>query len=391
MATMERVNETGKRRRRRCKKRKASRRAGRQPAPAESPQEPESRQGLPAVHVACLYGELPTLRVLVESGLWGIDSGDSLGRRPLHMVLSPRSSPNASRCLKYLLEHEADVNCTTDGGQTPLHLAASQGLLDCTEVLVEAGADVLAKDAAGHTPLDLARIWCHRKVARYLRSCLWQKEKERETEERRQLQILYRDLLNVAKHNIYKDTLIDEKLAEWANKKGLPPLRDLAPRVQVSRFHTQCLQPDRIRFGPGPVRGPFGPHAASPPSPWAIFIAPPPQDRPTEPDLRGSVRLWRDGRLYCASEWDQEPRPTPPLPLDLVQRVLFPRAFPPRLATPGPPEPWPDPPQARTSSPWTEVAAHLTEEPEPGQVHHDHQAPPTSSPAHIKSHHVDEF
>lgn len=49
---------------------------------------------------------------------------------------------------------------------TPLHLAASEGLLDCAEILVQAGADVLAQDSAGHTPLDLARIWCHRKVAR---------------------------------------------------------------------------------------------------------------------------------------------------------------------------------------------------------------------------------
>lgn len=55
---------------------------------------------------------------------------------------------------------------TTDLGQTPLHLAASEGFLDCAEILVKAGADVLAKDSLGQTPLDLACIWCHRKVAR---------------------------------------------------------------------------------------------------------------------------------------------------------------------------------------------------------------------------------
>lgn len=49
---------------------------------------------------------------------------------------------------------------------SPLHLAASEGLLECTEILVQAGADVLAKDNMGLTPLVLARIWCHRKVAR---------------------------------------------------------------------------------------------------------------------------------------------------------------------------------------------------------------------------------
>ena len=58
------------------------------------------------------------------------------------------------------------ISSATDSGSTPLHLAASEGLLDCTEILVQAGADVSAKDSAGHTPLDLARIWCRREVAR---------------------------------------------------------------------------------------------------------------------------------------------------------------------------------------------------------------------------------
>lgn len=58
------------------------------------------------------------------------------------------------------------VTSKTSSGTSPLHLAASEGLLECTEILVQAGADVLAKDNMGHTPLVLARIWCHRKVAR---------------------------------------------------------------------------------------------------------------------------------------------------------------------------------------------------------------------------------
>lgn len=54
----------------------------------------------------------------------------------------------------------------TNSGVTPLHLAASEGLLDCTETLVQAGAELLAQDSMGNTPLDAARIGCHRKVAR---------------------------------------------------------------------------------------------------------------------------------------------------------------------------------------------------------------------------------
>lgn len=54
----------------------------------------------------------------------------------------------------------------TDSGTTPLHLAASEGLLDCVEALVRAGADVSARDKTGNTPLDSARVGGHREVAR---------------------------------------------------------------------------------------------------------------------------------------------------------------------------------------------------------------------------------
>lgn len=54
----------------------------------------------------------------------------------------------------------------TNSGATPLHLAASEGLLDCVETLIQAGADILAQDDMGNTPLDWARMGCHREVAR---------------------------------------------------------------------------------------------------------------------------------------------------------------------------------------------------------------------------------
>uniref|UniRef100_A0A3B4ZCS6 Si:ch211-1o7.2 n=1 Tax=Stegastes partitus TaxID=144197 RepID=A0A3B4ZCS6_9TELE len=151
-------------------------------------------QGLPALHVACLYGQLDAIQLLVDSQLEWINSRDSEGRRPLHVVLTFQSSPNTSACLRYLLEHEADANRTTDSGQTPLHLAASEGLLECVEILVKAGADVLAQDSTGLTPLDFARIRHHREVARYLKSCMWQADKKKEMEERKLAQVLYRDL-----------------------------------------------------------------------------------------------------------------------------------------------------------------------------------------------------
>ncbi|XP_038587463.1 ankyrin repeat domain-containing protein 53 [Micropterus salmoides] len=346
-------------------------------------------EGLSALHMACLYGQLSTVQLLVESGLVWIHSSDHQGRQPVHMVLSSRSSPNTSSCLRYLLEHGANVNVATDSGSTPLHLAASEGLLDCTEILVQAGADVLAKDSMGHTALDLARICCRRKVARYLKSCVWQQDKKKEMQKRRLVQALYRDLVDRAKLNeLNKKTLNDMKTAEWANRKSLPLLKDFSPRVLVSRYHTQCLSSDQnTKHAKHPLKHQPGgpqedrstytkqPHASSS-RPWTIFMGLQPEKPPKEPDLRDSITVWRDSsstKPHYTTKWDSRPHPTPDLPLDVLERVLFPRAFPSRIASPRYFEPQNIEevqrrgyPQGRRTSPWTEVAMHLAEVLEPG-------------------------
>ncbi|KAM7366388.1 hypothetical protein PAMP_015831 [Pampus punctatissimus] len=345
------------------------------------------RQGLSPLHVACLYGHLATVQLVVESRSCCINSSGSQGRRPVHMVLSSRSSPNTSTCLRYLLEKGADVNVTTDAGQTPLHLAASEGLLDCTEILVQAGADVLAQDCMGHTPMDLARVWCRRKVARYLKSCMWQAEKKKEMEERKLAQALYSDLTDMTKLNeLNKKTLIDEKMAEWANKKSLPLLKDFSPRVLISQYHTQCLSSDQdssnLKHAEGMCELQAGrpredkstsiePPSASAFSPWTVYTGLQPQKPPREPDLRDCVTVWRDGinrQPQYTTKWDSTPRSAPDLPLDVLERVLFPRAFPSRIASPRHFEPQDilevqhrGCPQGRSTSPWTEVAMHLAE------------------------------
>lgn len=67
-------------------------------------------QGQSALHVACLYGQLATMKRLVESSQSSIHSCDLQGRRPVHMVMSSQSSPNTSLCLRYLLEQGANIN-----------------------------------------------------------------------------------------------------------------------------------------------------------------------------------------------------------------------------------------------------------------------------------------
>ena len=58
--------------------------------------------------------------------------------------------------VKQHLAAGTNVNTEDDGGQTPLHIAASWGHKEVAELLIAAGADVNAKDTRGETPLDRA-------------------------------------------------------------------------------------------------------------------------------------------------------------------------------------------------------------------------------------------
>ncbi|XP_028997264.1 ankyrin repeat domain-containing protein 53 [Betta splendens] len=338
--------------------------------------------GVTALHMACLYGQVAEMQLMVESGRGSVHSSDSQGRRPIHMVLSSQSSPNTTACLRYLLQNGAGVNVTTVSGLSPLHVAASEGLLECTEILVQAGADVLAVDNMGHTPLDLARIWCRREVARYLKNHGWTAEKKKEMEERKQVQALYSDLVDLAKvDNVKKRTLIDEKVAEWTNNKGFPVLKGFSPRVQLSHYHSLCRPSDQDSSGPDYPEGLFKdkPRQAPPAStsrPWTIYLGLQPDKPLKEPDLRDCVTVWRDSssrRVQYSTKWDRTPRAAPDLPLDLLKRVFFPRAFPSRIVSLQHFEAQNitavqhrGRPQGRSSSPWTEVAMHLAEVLEPG-------------------------
>jgi len=51
-----------------------------------------------------------------------------------------------------------DINCTTNNGWTPLHLASYSGSTELVQVMLGNGAEVNIKDGEGDTPLDLA-IW----------------------------------------------------------------------------------------------------------------------------------------------------------------------------------------------------------------------------------------
>ncbi|KAI1888371.1 hypothetical protein AGOR_G00184410 [Albula goreensis] len=357
------------------------------------------KQGLTVLHVAALHGHLDCLRLLLESRALGVEVDVNAccprGRRPLHMAVSSQSRPQSLACLTYLLEHGALPNVSTQEGLTPLHFAVTEGLLDCTVALVQAGADTSAHDSRGHTPIDLARIWGYRAIARFLKDGEWKKEKQRQMERQRELLTLRRTLVRTHKQlqeeaKASRQKASNQRVEEWARRKGLPPLqpvpkstlsRALSPRCRAGKEPSQQhksqvgpkdqgagLRADREAWNisPNPSKPPPGIISL----PQGVRMTARPEAAPSEPDLRGSVTLIKGSHTV---QLDGATYQMPALPWDMVQRTLFPNAYPSRISSPLQfcPTHVLDLPRLCLApcpgdSPWTEVAMHLAETLEPG-------------------------
>ncbi len=51
-------------------------------------------------------------------------------------------------------------------GTYALHIAASEGQVECLKILLELKADTTLKDNRGQTALDLAKLWGHKNCAK---------------------------------------------------------------------------------------------------------------------------------------------------------------------------------------------------------------------------------
>lgn len=186
-------------------------------------------------------------------------------------------------------------------------------------------------------------------------------------------------------------------MEEWEKKKGLPHIKDFTPKILASQYHAHCLSSSQDSSAPKHGKGlckhqprcPTGgrvatasrPPTASASRPWTIYTGLQPEKPPAVPDLRETVRVWRDSRSkrpQYSTKWDSRPQAAPDLPLDVLQRALFPRAFPARIPSPRHFEPQDvaevqrlGRAQERSTSPWTEVAMHLVEVLEPGHYWED--------------------
>ncbi|KAJ4851124.1 hypothetical protein Tsubulata_002438 [Turnera subulata] len=110
-----------------------------------------------ALHLACLYGHLPCVQLLLERGA-NLESKDEDGAIPLHdacaggfteIVQFLLNSANDAESVKRMLE-------TVDAeGDTPLHHAARGEHVDVIGLLLASGASVTATNLYGKSPCEL--------------------------------------------------------------------------------------------------------------------------------------------------------------------------------------------------------------------------------------------
>ncbi|GLJ44412.1 hypothetical protein SUGI_0931450 [Cryptomeria japonica] len=117
-----------------------------------------AEDGDTALHLACLYGYLPCVQLLLQRGA-SLDSKDEDGAIPLHdacaggfvdIVQALLDSAKNKDKVKRLLD-TADVD-----GDTPLHHAARGTHLEVVQLLLGAGASPNIANVLGKTPGDLS-------------------------------------------------------------------------------------------------------------------------------------------------------------------------------------------------------------------------------------------
>lgn len=108
-----------------------------------------SINGVRPIHLAVQQGSQEIIDLLYAHGVQlNVKTNDAL--TPLHMA-------HSSTVADFLIQNGLDVNATDVYGQTPLHYAAENGLLDVVKLLIAHKARVDVQDKAGKTALDLAR------------------------------------------------------------------------------------------------------------------------------------------------------------------------------------------------------------------------------------------
>jgi len=114
------------------------------------------------LHSAVYYGQVQVVRFLIEHNA-DVNSQDSAGWTLLYYPFADSDSgkgPNAPQMLadvaRLLLQHGAEANARDNDGWTPLHVAAWCRNVEVARVLLEHGANVDERDNEGRTAFQFA-------------------------------------------------------------------------------------------------------------------------------------------------------------------------------------------------------------------------------------------
>ena len=121
--------------------------------PADAPVGPDVDRGAAPLHVASKAGHDSVAAVLIQFGA-RVDVANADGDTPLHLACS-EGRVGAARLL--LDEGSAHVDTENSDGRTALHAAAEKGFDEIVALLLAWKADVNSRDSEQRTPLYLAR------------------------------------------------------------------------------------------------------------------------------------------------------------------------------------------------------------------------------------------
>lgn len=123
----------------------------------------EDMEGQTALHTAAYLGSARVVAMLLAHGA-DLESKCRGGRSALHYAISYRGFSQKDETLKneatskLLISRGPNIEAGTHAGETPLHLAVSEGRKISVEVLLIHKADINARAVSGQTPLHIAAL-----------------------------------------------------------------------------------------------------------------------------------------------------------------------------------------------------------------------------------------
>ncbi|XP_040290243.1 B-cell lymphoma 3 protein [Bufo bufo] len=111
------------------------------------------RNGQTCIHLACEYGSIRSLQVLMRAGIQDLEATNYHGMTALHVAIRS-GRRDITLCL---LEYGADVNAMDlKSGQSPLIQAVESGSEELVSLLLQKGAEINGSTYAGNTALHAA-------------------------------------------------------------------------------------------------------------------------------------------------------------------------------------------------------------------------------------------